>query len=128
VLPHEAAKGVMTFAKFDPRTIISETLRDLRIPIVAFANLQHESHVSRWQIERALRGERQFDHFEARDLTNLAKELRALQDSFEFPIDWRDVNQIRGILRRRREQEAPPNRKNLLQSKGAAVGAESRQQ
>lgn len=99
------------YAKFSPDNVIFETLRDLGMSINIFWALQHEGSVAKTHIERSVNGTRELDsRSEAPQLERLARELRALQESVEVPVDWRNVRAIKTILQRRREMSQPQNK------------------
>ena len=87
------------------REKVMATLRDLQIPIVDFSKLQrHNPIISKWQMERVVRGERVLDPYEAEALLELCQELRELAAAFSIPINWSETAIIQNILARRREQ------------------------
>lgn len=94
------------FATHSSENTIAVILRELDLSIALFACFQWESGVSRSVIERCLAGKREFYHVEAEPLVRLAKELKQLQSEFPIRLDWTDVNSIRAVLSRRREQTA----------------------
>ena len=101
----------MPYAKFSPDNIVAESLRDPGVSINIFWALQHHDIVGKTTIERSVNGTRELDsRTEAPQLERLARELRALQESVEVPIDWRNVRAIKTILQRRREMPQPQNK------------------
>lgn len=110
------------FAKFDPRSIVIETLRDLNLTVLAFADLQINSVVPHWTIERALRGRRNFTPDEATRLLELCRELRVLQQESMLPIRFDDPH-IREILRARQERREIRREPSTLEHIFAAYSA-----
>lgn len=94
----------MPFEKFSADNFLVETLKELKMSINCFWGLQYRDAVGKSTIEKSINGMRELDRYEAPQLVQLCRELRALQEVFPVPIDWRDIRTIRGILANRREQ------------------------
>lgn len=91
-----------TFTQSDPQQVVLDTMRALELSIGTFAPF---TPYNRWTLERILRNERALTDYEGEQLKRIAGELVDLQHSFEIALDFRDVNAIKRILARRREQQ-----------------------
>jgi hypothetical protein len=86
---------------YEEKQITLDILHEIGISIAQFANY---TIYKPWICQRIFAGLRPVTNYESGELLQVARELKALRDSFGFSPDWRDTRAVSGILKNRREQ------------------------